>query len=102
MTAMTVVSVVVLATVIELAIEALKPALDPLLALLNLPPDVNPYLYLSLVAGVVLAAVYGMDALAILGLFPWTAIGMVFTGLFIGRGANFIHDALERLGGGAV
>lgn len=88
-----------LATLGELLIQALKPALQPLLNLLNLPADIDPYLYLSLLLGVALALIYRVDLLAALGIGPWTLVGCLTSGLFIGRGANFVHDALAALQG---
>lgn len=86
-----------LATLGELLIQALKPALQPLLNLLRLPADIDPYLYLLL--GVALALIYRVDLLAALGIGPWTTVGCLTTGLFLGRGANFVHDALAALQG---
>ncbi len=91
--------VVVLATLAELLIEALKPAVQPLFELLGLPAGIDPYLYLSLLLGMALAGIYQVDLLAALGIGPWTWVGVLTTGLFVGRGANFVHEALRRLAG---
>ncbi len=90
--------VITLATLGELIIEALKPGLEPLIARLSIPPDINVYLYLSLALGVVLAGVYRADLLWAVGLSESaTVVGVVTTGLFVGRGANFVSDVISRL-----
>lgn len=93
--------VIALAALGELVIEALKPALEPLFKRMNLPEDVNPYLYLALLFGVVLAILFEADLPAAIGLvspFPGAVwFQEIVTGLLIGRGSNFIHDAISRL-----
>ncbi len=92
--------ILTLATLGELIIETLKPAIQPLIDRLKLSEDVNPYLYLSLTLGLALAFVYGADLLAVIGLSaaPTTA-GIITTGLFLGRGSNFVSDVIQRVGG---
>ena len=91
--------VILLSTLGELIIEALKPAIEPIFSRLPIPDDINPYLYLALTLGLVLAAVYRADLLAAVGLSAGiTTIGVITTGLFIGRGANFVSDVISRLG----
>ncbi len=92
--------ILTLATLGELIIETLKPGIAPLLTRLNLPADINPYLYLSLTLGLLLAFVYQADLLAAIGLSagPTTA-GIITTGLFLGRGSNFVSDVIQRVGG---
>ena len=90
--------IIALATLAELIIEALKPGLAPLISRLNLPGDINPYLYISLTLGLILAIVYQADLIAAVGLAAdTTTAGVITTGLFIGRGGNFISDVLRRL-----
>jgi hypothetical protein len=90
--------VIALATLGELIIEALKPGLQPLIARLSVPPDVNVYLYLSLALGMALAGCYRADLLWAVGLSESaTVVGVITTGLFIGRGANFVSDVISRL-----
>jgi len=92
--------VIAFAVIGELVIEALKPALDPLFNRLGLPEDVNLYLYLSLILGVSLAFIYQLDLLAAAGLTDEADVfGIVLTGLFVGRGSNFVHDVISRVGG---
>lgn len=82
----------------ETAIEAVKPALEPLWLRLKVPEDVNPYLYLSLILGIVLAFAFQLDLLHSVGLAPdTTVIGTILTGLFVGRGSNFAHDLISAL-----
>ncbi len=90
--------ILALATLGELIIEAIKPALNPLITRLNLPADINPYLYISLALGLLLAFVYQADLLTAVGLSaaPTTA-GILTTGLFLGRGSNFVHDVIARV-----
>ena len=53
--------------------------------------------YSAAVLGVVLCIAYGVDVLALVGLFSdWPFIGSILTGLLIGRGANFVNDFVER------
>ena len=59
--------ILTLATLGELIIETLKPAIQPLIDRLKLSEDINPYLYLSLTLGLALAFVYGADLLAVIG-----------------------------------
>lgn len=93
--------VVVLAVLGELIIEALKPALRPIIKRLHFPEDIDAYLYLSLVLGVVLALLFEADLLKAIGLespyAPAIWFQRVVTGLLVGRGANFVHKAIERL-----
>lgn len=91
--------VIALAVLGELLIEGIKPGLDPLFARIGVPADVNPYLYLSLALGVLLALVYRVDVLAAAGLAPATVVGIVTTGLLTGRGANYVHDFVALVGG---
>lgn len=62
--------------------------------------------YISAVVGVGLCLAFGVDAFASLwGLTPrYGPAGEVFTGLILGRGANFAHDFYTRfaLRGGKV
>ena len=59
----------------------------------------KPYLmYVSLAVGVVLAWGYQVDALNVLlgaqpAALPW--LGVVLTGVLIGRGANYLHDFIR-------
>ena len=92
--------ILTLATLGELLIEVLKPGIQPLLTRLNLPENINPYLYLSLTLGLLLAFLYQADLLAAIGLSATpTVAGILTTGLFLGRGSNFVSDVLQRLGG---
>jgi len=93
--------VIVLAALTELLIEAVKPGLDPLFKRLPIPDDVEPYFYVSLVLGIALCLLFHADLLTAIGLESpylsaiWFQRGA--TGVLVGRGANFIHDAIERL-----
>lgn len=81
----------------EALIQGLKPLLDPLFALLPLPADVNPYLYLSAALGVALAFFYQADMVSAVGLAPHSWVGMIATGLITGRGSNAVHDVIALL-----
>jgi hypothetical protein len=51
----------------------------------------------SALVGGELAVAYRADALALLGLVTWSPrIGYTVTGLILGRGANYLHDLVER------
>lgn len=87
--------ILTLAVLTEVITEAVKPALAPAGAFLTRYPVV---LYLSLLVGVALAAIARADLLAVLEITATpNPAGYVLTGLIIGRGANFVHDALARL-----
>lgn len=98
-----IVLVTLLALLVEVLIEAVMPLSDPVFAALKLPESVNPYLYLSALVGVLAALGYGADLVAAIGLpAPNGAVGLgatVATGLMVGRGANFVHDAIKRVAG---
>lgn len=87
--------IVTLAVLTEVITEAIKPALAPAETFLTKYPVI---LYLSLLVGVALAAIARADLLAVLEITAApNPAGYVLTGLIIGRGANFVHDALARL-----
>ena len=53
--------------------------------------------YAAAGVGILLAVAYRADVLALFGLeawFPW--IGWVVTGIILGRGANYLHDVIDR------
>ena len=56
--------------------------------------NVHPMRYVSLVVGLILAFAYALDiiyeAFGYVAIWPW--IGIVITGLAIGRGSNYLHD----------
>jgi hypothetical protein len=57
----------------------------------------------SLVVGVAVAVVFGLDIFAAAGF--QTAVpfmGAVLTGVMLSRGANFVHDILKAVQGGAA
>ena len=88
--------VIALSTIVEVIIEAFMPLLDPLFKRLPVPEDVEPYLYLSMAVGLVLTLAYQADLLAAIGLAEEPALaGIVITGFFIGRGANFTHSVIK-------
>lgn len=68
-------------------------------------PALTPYkwalMYAAAAVGIVGAFVYKFDLLAIMGLYigvtlQVTTLGMILTGLAIGRGSNFLHDILDK------
>jgi hypothetical protein len=68
-----------------------QPAADPG----DKPPALR---YAAMLLGILLAAAYHADLLALVGLVsPWSPyVGYVVTGLVIGRGSNFLHDLADR------
>jgi hypothetical protein len=62
---------------------------------------IKPYswtlMYASAAAGVGLAFFYKLDAMALVGL-PASPVGLFVTGIFVGRGANFISDVFSLVG----
>lgn len=91
----------VIAILIEAAIEALKPALNWIFEKIrtwaNIPAEVDFFLYLSLISGVVLAFIYEIDLVALTDLAESTPIAIFFSGLIIGRGANYLHNVVGQL-----
>jgi hypothetical protein len=71
------------ATWLEL-IEKRWPALE----------EAQPMRYVSLLVGLALAFAYQLDilyeAFGYVAIWPW--VGMLITGLVIGRGSNYLHD----------
>jgi hypothetical protein len=53
--------------------------------------------YVSMLVGIGLALAYRADLLLWFGFPAWhPAIGMVLTGILIGRGSNYMHDLVDR------
>ena len=52
-------------------------------------------MYVSLAAGIFLAFYYGLDMVALFGQ-PETPVGIVITGIVMGRGANFVSDVWSK------
>ena len=68
-------------------------------------PRVEPYkwltMYLAAIVGIVAAFIYQLDLVHLLADFlgiqmAISTLGMVLTGLAIGRGSNFIHDIWKK------
>jgi hypothetical protein len=56
--------------------------------------------YFAMALGVLVAAGYGLDFMPpLLGVTP-QPVGILLTGLMIGRGSNFAHEVLAAFGGG--
>ena len=56
-------------------------------------------MYASLAVGIALAFYYGLDVVNIgLGL-PFSPVGIILTGVVMGRGANFVNDIWQRFFG---
>lgn len=58
-------------------------------------------MYIAAAVGVLSAFIYSFDLLSILGAYigapiPVTWLGMVMSGLAIGRGSNFLHDLVAK------
>lgn len=89
--------IAVVGILIESIIESLKPIWDS-----SKRENIAEY-YVTLGLGIVIALLGGFDLFAaadvplsffeILGPYP----GMVFTGLVLGRGSNYIHDLLKLI-----
>lgn len=52
--------------------------------------------YVSALVGIGLAFFYRLDAISLVGL-PVSPVGTIITGVFVGRGANFINDLFELI-----
>lgn len=68
-------------------------------------PKLTPYkwllMYLSLIVGVVVCFYYAIDLVALIAnnagaSLPNTPVGIVFSGLIVGRGADYINDFVSR------
>lgn len=64
-------------------------------------PKLKPFkwilMYLALAAGVGLTFYYRLDLISMLpGSVPVTAVGIILTGLIIGRGAVFTHQFVSQ------
>lgn len=71
----------------------------------NHVPAAGPYkwliMYVAAMIGILAAFIYKLDIINMLAdflgtQFSTTVFGMVFTGLVIGRGANFVHDLWQK------
>ena len=90
-----IVTLLIFATIIEVTIEAVKPALR----VISKPAaahGIKLYMYIGIALGIALALVYSVDVMDLLG-WQSSLITKVLTGISIGRGSNFIHDATQRL-----
>lgn len=58
----------------------------------------KPYLgYVALIFGVVLAIIYQIDLLDMVGIqTPYTIISYSISGLIIGRGSNYVNDLISK------
>ena len=87
----------IIATLIEGIIEYAKPAWDPT------KREGMYEMYAGAVVGILIAVLSGLDLFAALGVplgnieavGPWA--GIVLTGFFIGRGANYMHKIVQAL-----
>lgn len=53
--------------------------------------------YAAAIIGMILAVIYRVDLLAMIGLTPlYPIVGYIITGLIVGRGSNFLHDFADR------
>jgi hypothetical protein len=97
---MTLIAALTLAVIIEVLIEALKPLLAPLATPLD--PHIALYLYIAAAIGLAMSFMFQVDLVASLleaatgAHYAPTVLGIVLTGLFIGRGSNVIHDLIRR------
>jgi hypothetical protein len=53
-------------------------------------------MYLSAIAGVLLSLFYKLDLLSLIMANEITVVGMVLTGMAIGRGSNFLHQFVSQ------
>lgn len=68
-------------------------------------PTLTPFkwiqMYIALAVGVVAAVVYKFDVIFLLGLYfkqpiPVTMVGVILTGLAVGKGSNYLHDLISK------
>lgn len=55
-------------------------------------------MYVSLAVGIFLAFYYALDVMSLFGL-PGSPVGMVISGIVIGRGANYVSSVFQRFFG---
>jgi hypothetical protein len=89
----------VIAFLVETLTEFLfAPFFDKITAL---TPFKWTQMYIALIVGVVGAGLYHFDIIFLLGLYlgqpiPVTWYGVMLTGLAIGKGSNYLHDAITK------
>jgi hypothetical protein len=98
------VTIVILATLAEGLVEhLLKPIILPPEESTYRPIKLSDYVrdillrYASALVGIGLCLAYRADLLALAGLTsPTPFVGQILTGLVVGRGANYLHDLVNR------
>ena len=74
-------------------------------ALFDHVPGITPYkwvlMYVAMAVGILGAFVYQFDLIYLIGLYvkagiATTVFGIILTGAAIGRGANYLHDLVQR------
>lgn len=80
----------ILAILVESLVQIIKSLFDN--------GKLNRTVLVSIVVGLLLAFTIGLDVFSILGLEARIDfVGVIATGLLISRGANFVHDLIEKL-----
>lgn len=80
----------ILAILVESLVQIIKSLFDS--------GKLNRTVLVSIVVGLLLAFTIDLDIFSILGLETRIAfVGVIATGLLISRGANFVHDLIEKL-----
>lgn len=96
-----VVVILALALLLEAALEAAAPLLEPIFERLPLPEDVNLHLWLATLLAIGLVFTWDVNVLDSIGLeapdVPAEILTKVLSGLVIGRGSNFVHDLIETI-----
>jgi len=63
-------------------------------------PAVTPFrwllMYIALAVGILMAYWYQVDLITLITGSPATDLGIILSGLGIGRGANYIHDFVSK------
>lgn len=91
---MNILSLILAAVLIEAIIETVKLALDG---------GIRWEHVASILLGVIVAAVYGLDLFALAGLeTPLPYVGSVLSGIIFGRGSNYVADLLSKIKPGAA
>lgn len=85
-----VLKVVIMSMIVEALIETLKMTWRK--------DKFNVSKILAIVIGIIVAIVYRIDMISIVGIeATWSIFGYILTGILISRGANFVSDLLKGI-----
>lgn len=94
---MNLIAILALAIIAESLTEAIKPLIDPIETPIRQKTGYSIYLYLPVLIGVILAFIFQADLIALLLNVENAAVTTFFTGILLARGANYLHDLIDRI-----